>query len=126
MACPEEREWLEIRDLLLGENDVATRDIPGAILRAGRCSHRDAQWLFRSFAGKPVSTIKDVRLVLSALGEDDSRVLCFSWWFSSEKLYLTPLRISAQMGYAFAQASLAARVNEDRPEAFHWASLSAA
>jgi hypothetical protein len=103
-------EWYKIRDTFFGRNFVS-QNIPLAIELAGRCDHPDAHWLAEACSGKDVKTVQDVKRVFSdgALGQEDARALCFLFlsFDEDEQEDLTPLRRSAELGFAFAQAVLA-------------------
>jgi hypothetical protein len=117
-------EWYKIRDTFFGENKVS-QNIPLALELAGRCQHPDARWLTEACAGKDVTTKEDGKRVFSAL-ENDTRALCFMWLcFGSEELEdMSPLRRSAELGFAFAQAWMAKRTRGE--ERFKFAQLAAA
>jgi TPR repeat protein len=117
-------EWYKTRDTLLGHNFVS-QNIPLALELASSCQHPDARWLTEACAGKDVKTIEDVKQVFSALvGENDARALCFSWiccnWVEQDS---PPLRRSAELDFAFAQAFLAGQTRDD--EKFKFAQLAA-
>jgi TPR repeat protein len=118
-------EWCKIRDTFFGENFVH-QNIPLALELAGRCQHPDARWLTEVCAGKGVTTKEDAKRVFSALGQNDARALCFSWLSGTldEKHDLTPLRRSAELGFAFAQAWMSGWT--EGKEAFEFAQLAAA
>jgi TPR repeat protein len=61
--------------------------------------------------------------VFSALGQNDARVLCFMWTLGNQE-DSAPLRRSAELGFAFAQARLAAVTRGD--EWLKFAQLAAA
>ncbi len=101
-----ELEWLNIRDLFLGQNEVQ-QDVPRALLLAASCEHADALWLTKILDGKSVKTKEGARDIFCSLGDDDARGLCFA------ELIMTPhvvrwnmqrVRRSAELGYAFGQA----------------------
>jgi hypothetical protein len=98
-------EWYKIRDTFLRENFVS-RDIPLALKLASSCDHPDARWLTEACAGKDVTTVEGAKRIFSALGQNDARALCFSWMLGDREDF-TPLRRSAELGFAFAQALLA-------------------
>jgi TPR repeat protein len=114
-------EWYKIRDTFFGHNK-ASQNIALAIELAAACQHPDACWLTEACAGKDVNTVEDCERVFASLGQNDARALCFLWYFC--KGDLTPLRCSAELGYAFAQALLAARTRGE--EKFKFAQLAAA
>jgi TPR repeat protein len=114
-------EWYKIRDTFFGNNYVS-QNIPSAIELAASCQHPDARWLTEACAGKGVTTKEDAERVFSALGQNDARALCFVWLCGGSDL--TPLRRSAELGFAFAQALMADRTRGD--EKFKFAQLAAA
>jgi preprotein translocase subunit SecE len=87
------------------------------------CQHPDARWLAEACAGKDARTVEDAQRVFSALGQDDARARCFTWMLGDQR-DLTPLRRSAELGFAFAQALLARRTRGE--ERFKFAQLAAA
>jgi len=101
-------EWYKIRDTFFGHNNVS-QNIPLAIELASSCEHPDARWLTEACARKDVTTIEDAKRVFFALGQNDARALCFAWLCSDdeEQEDLAPLRRSAELGFAFAQALVA-------------------
>ncbi len=124
-------QWYEIRDLLLRHQFAA------AFEKASVCEHPDALWLRKVFAGKDSALLHDskfVREVLLDRGEDDERALLFARLlrphppFGSGPAHAedweAPVRRSAQLGYAFAQAWLAEQM--DGEERFKLAQLAAA
>jgi hypothetical protein len=54
-----ELKWLEARDTLLGEN-YAKQDVKRALELAASSEHPQCQWLTGLFAGKTVTTVKEV------------------------------------------------------------------
>jgi TPR repeat protein len=115
-------EWYKIRDTVFGENGVA-QNIPLALEMASSCQHPDALWLTDVCAGKVVTTVEHVKRVFSALGQNDARALCILW-FLGDRRDVTSLRRSAELGFAFAQAELAFRAQDE--EKFKLAQLAAA
>ena len=101
---------------------MVPRNIPLALKMAASCQHPDARWLAEVCAGKDVTTAQDAKRVFSALGQNDARALCFLWLLGDPE-DLAPLRCSAELGFAFAQALLAALTFGD--EKFKFALLSA-
>jgi hypothetical protein len=103
-------EWYKIRDTFFGNNKVS-QNIPLALELASSCQHPDARWLTEACAGKDVTTKEDAKRVFSALGQNDARALCFMWLVRTRmrKEDLAPLRRSAELGFAFAQALMAGR-----------------
>jgi hypothetical protein len=99
-------EWYKIRDTFFGDNHVS-QNIPLALEMASSCHHPDARWLTEACAGKDVITEEDAKRVFSALGQNDARALCFAWLHGDQE-DSAPLRRSAELGFAFAQARLAA------------------
>jgi TPR repeat protein len=118
-------EWYKIRDTFFGHND-SPQNIPLALELAGRCQHPDALWLTEACAGKDVTTKEDANRIFSALGQNDARALCFSWVRCEEdgSDEFASLRRSAELGYAFAQATLAGWMKRD--EKFRFAQRAAA
>ncbi len=107
VPLPELLLWLHVRDMLLGENFV-DQDISSALSLARNCKHPDAVWL--SSVCKDASSIDEARDVFLS-HQDDARALCFAWFLSSMKDDdLSLLRRSAQLGHAFACATLIDRV----------------
>jgi TPR repeat protein len=84
--------------------------------------HPDARWLTEACAGKDVNTEEDAKRVFSALGQNDARALCFAWMLGDQE-DSAPLRRSAELGFAFAQARLAAVTQGN--EWFKFAQLAA-
>jgi hypothetical protein len=80
-----------------------------AIELASACEHPDARWLTEAFAGKDLTNEEDAKRIFFSLGQNDARALCFIWLCSTldDRRDLTPLRRSAELGFAFAQALLA-------------------
>jgi TPR repeat protein len=117
-------EWYNIRDTCFGAN-LVPQSIPLALVMASSCQHPDARWLTETCDGKDVTTKEDMKRVFSTLGENDARSLCFAWLCSvdEERGNLSPLRRSAELGFAFAQALLAGRTEGE--ESFKFAQLSA-
>jgi hypothetical protein len=120
-------EWYQIRDTFFGRNCVS-QNIPLALGLASACQHPDARWLTEACAGKDVTTKEDVNRVFSALlGQNDARALCFFWLcgdLDERRRDFSPLRRSAELGYAFARALLADRTGGE--ERFKFAQLAAA
>jgi TPR repeat protein len=120
-------EWYKIRDTFFGQNRVS-QNIPLALELATSCQHPDARWLTEACAGKDVNTVEDAERVFSALGQIDARALCFLWMLGDQN-DLLPLRRSAELGFAFAQASLASKFGPwegaDGEIRFRFARLSA-
>jgi hypothetical protein len=100
-------EWYKIRDTFFGHNFVS-QNIPLALELASSCQHPDARWLTEACAGKDVTTKEDAKRVFSALGQNDARALCFAWMLGDRR-DLAPLRRSAELGFAFAQALMAGK-----------------
>jgi hypothetical protein len=103
-------EWYKVRDTFFGDNYVS-QNIPLALELASSCQHPDARWLTEACAENDVNTVEDAKRVFSALGQSDARALCFLWRCGTlgEQEDVTPLRRSAELGFAFAQALLAGR-----------------
>lgn len=121
-----EREWLKIRDLLLGLNNVA-QDVKRALELAALCQHRDAVYLTEIFAGKGVNTKEQAREVFLAQPEDEARALCFSELVLSDDIDdwdLLRVRRSAELGFAFGQAMME-DVTKDADQKFRFAQISA-
>jgi hypothetical protein len=116
-------EWYKIRDTLFGRNFVS-QNIPLAIEKAAACEHPGARWLTETCAGKDVQTVEDVKRIFSTLDQDDARALCFGF-FGERHQGLAPLRRSADLGFAFAQALLAEQT-PDLEEKGKFAKLAAA
>jgi hypothetical protein len=121
-----EVEWYRIRDMAFGQNFVV-QDVPRALELAAACEHPDAKYLTNVFAGKTVKTKEEARNVLLAQPETDSRAICFA------ELVLTcdnggwnmlRMTLSAEFGFAFAQAFMAAATEGE--ERFKFAQASAA
>jgi hypothetical protein len=115
-------EWYKIRDTFVGHNEVS-QNIPLAIELAASCQHPDARWLTETCAGRDVNTVDDAHRVFSALGQNDGRALCFTWLLG-DRFDSVLLHRSAELGFAFAQALMAARTQGD--EKLKFAQLSAA
>jgi hypothetical protein len=115
-------EWYKIRDTLFGRNCVS-QNISVAVELASSCDHPDARWLTEVCAGKDVNTKEDAKKVFSALGEDDARALCFAWVLG-DRNDTAPLRRSAELGFAFAQALMVGETKRD--EKLKFAQLAAA
>jgi hypothetical protein len=115
-------EWYKARDTFFGQNEVS-HNIPFALELALSCRHPDARWLTEACAGKDVITREDAKRVFSALGQNDARALCFTW-LCGARVDLAPLRRSAELGFAFAQAWMAKRTRGE--ERFKFAQLAAA
>ena len=105
-----------------GHNRVS-QNIPLAVELAASCDQPDARWLTETCAGKDVNTAEDAKRVFSAVGQNDARALCFTWMLGDRK-DLTPLRRSADLGFALAQAWMADRTRGE--EKFKFAQLAAA
>jgi hypothetical protein len=115
-------EWYKIRDTFFGDIFVP-QNIPLSLELAASCQHPDAHWLTDACAGKDVTTRVEAKIVFSALGQDDARALCFAW-ILGHRADLAPLRRSAELGFAFAQALMAKRIFGE--EKFKFAQLAAA
>jgi hypothetical protein len=116
-------EWYKIRDTFFGHNHVS-QNIPLAIEMTSSCQHPDARWLTESCAGKDVNTREDSKRVFSVLlGRNDARSVCFAWLCEGREDG-TPLRRSAELGFAFAQALMAGRTQGE--ERFKFAQLAVA
>jgi TPR repeat protein len=118
-------EWCKIRDTFFGRNFVF-RNIPLAVELATSCQHPDARWLAEACAGKDVTSKEDANRVFSALDQNDARVLCFMCLLGTrlDQAGLVPLRRSAELGFAFAQALFAGWTGGE--ERFKLALLAAA
>jgi hypothetical protein len=77
-------EWYKIRDTFFGQN-LVDQNIPLALKLASSCQHPDARYLIEACAGKDVTTKEDGKRVLSALGQNDARALCFFWLLSDQE-----------------------------------------
>jgi hypothetical protein len=115
-------EWYKIRDTFFGDNEVS-QNIPLALELASSCHHPDARWLTEACAGEDVNTEEDAKRVFSAFGENDARALFFTWLLGYRYTDLAPLRRSAELGFAFAQAWLAWRTRGE--EKFMHAQMAA-
>jgi TPR repeat protein len=118
-------QWYKVRDFLLGGNNVA-RDVEAAIKLAASCDHPDARWLTAVCAGKDVKTVEQVKDVFLSLGQGDARALCFTWFLddrTSRREDLEPLRRSSGLGFGFASALLAWRLQGE--ERVRYAKLAA-
>jgi hypothetical protein len=102
-------EWYKIRDTMFGHNSVIFPQVSLALEKAAACAHPDAVWLTEVCAGKDVKTEKDAREVFLSVDQGDARALCFAWMCGSliQRNDLSPLRRSAELGFALAQAWLA-------------------
>jgi hypothetical protein len=104
--------------LFFGENCVLEQSIRFALELASSCQHPDAHWLIEACAGKDINTDGDAHRVFSALGQNDARALCFTWLLRWGDL--APLRLSAELGFAFAQFLLARRTQGEEKFKFAW------
>lgn len=113
-------EWHKVRKLFGIENFAI---IP-FLARAATCSHPDAQWMCKIFAGKNVTSREEAKTVfLQHL--NDPRALCFaSLILDAYSPDVDMLRHSADLGYGFAQALMVVYGNFD--EGFKYAQRSAA
>lgn len=98
-------DWYRIRDTFLGENGIP-RNVVKALKLASSCEHEDAQWLFHVCADGRVKSKEEAITAFELVEEFDARALCFGWVLRPDR-YITRLRRSAELGYAFAQARLA-------------------
>jgi hypothetical protein len=115
-------EWYKIRDTFFGEN-LVFQNIPLALELASACQHPDARWLTEACAGKDANSADDAENIFLSLDRNDARVLCFTWLLGDQE-DTAILRLSAELGFAFAQAFLAKHSNgRDR---FKFAQLAAA
>ena len=114
--------WYKIRDTFFEHNNVS-QNIALALEMAASCEHPDARWLTEACAGKDVKTVEDAKRVFSALGQNDARALCFLWLLG-DRGDLSPLRRSAELGFAFAQALVADEISGE--EKVKFAQLAAA
>ncbi len=119
-------KWLDVRDVLLGENRKK-QDITAALALARDCKHPDAVWLTSIFEGKDVSTKEDARKVFLCC-KNDARALCFAWFMAEDREDdLTLLRRSAEMGNAFACSTLCGQVwRANKEEVFRFAQFATA
>jgi TPR repeat protein len=112
--------WYGVRDSLLGENKV-DQDLESAIELAAACEHPNAVWLTGLLAGHDVITPEELRLVFLGC-ETDPRAVCFASLLA-QPAQLAKLLQCAELGDAFAQASVAWRTNGY--QRFVWAEKSA-
>lgn len=98
-------EWYAIRELLLGDND-AQADVKRALELADSSQHPEARWLCSIVVGKDVTTKEEARAVFLQHG-DDPRALCFSALLA-DPIDEPRLKRSAELGYAFGEASYSA------------------
>jgi hypothetical protein len=110
--------WLSIRDQFFGDNRTP-RNFEVAVERAANCAHADAVWLSGKCAGKEVRTLEDA---IALFDKDNDKRSLFFLWFLNRTSDLTMLRQSALLGYAPAQAMMAARSQGE--EALDWALLA--
>ncbi len=97
-------EWLQIRDMFLGDN-VCDQDIVGALKLAKTCRHPDAVFLAEIFADSVVVTAEEAGKVLSR-HLDDPRACCFAWAFNKDE---SALKRAVDAGYAYAQTCVRGR-----------------
>ena len=114
-------EWYKIRDTFFGLNNVP--NVPLVLELASSCQHPDTRWLTEACAGKDVTTKEDAKRVFSALGQNDARALCFAWMLGDQE-DSAPLRSTAELGFAFAQALMAGETRGE--EKIMFAQLAAA
>jgi hypothetical protein len=115
--------WYRVRDMLCGRNSVR-QDVKKALELAGRCDHPMAVWLGKLFHGLDVNTEKDAIGVFLKCG-NDPRAICLAAVCVDLE---TEIRRAADMGDAFAQATMAEKTsNFTSPwiECFVWAEKSA-
>jgi|JI10StandDraft_1071094.scaffolds.fasta_scaffold305203_1 hypothetical protein len=116
--------WYKIRDTFWGLS-FSPPAVASALKMAEACDHPDALWLTETCAGKNVKSLEDAKRVFSALGQnDDARTLCFLW-LCGEWSDLEPLRRSAELGFAFAEALMVGETSSGE-DAFQFAQLAAA
>ena len=108
-------KWLDVRDTLLGQN-YKEQGIEKALRLARDCKHPDAVWLTSIFEGTNVSTIDEASNVF-LLHENDARALSLSWQLKDRREGdLSLLRRAAEMGCAFACATLCGELFYDMEE----------
>jgi hypothetical protein len=96
--------WYVARDAILGENK-SKLSLEQGIELASSCSHPDAVWWTKMFAGRNVKTRGEVCHVL--LGRTEcARSLCFSACFACP-FDVGRMKKAATLGYAYAQARMA-------------------
>lgn len=116
-----ELEWLEIRDYLLGDNQV-TDDVERALQLASSCLHPLAQWLVHIVAGRKVTTQHQMRAIFAEHPQHPLAV-CFAA-ILSYPFDLVALRRSAdELGCAYAKARLV--IHSEGDDAFRLAFESA-
>jgi hypothetical protein len=124
----QEKMWLKIRDLMTGQNKVG-QNIALALQLAAGCEHEEAKYLIKTFGGEVVHSPMRAKNIFLEQGEADARALCFSEAVQEESDYWEeePLRRSAELGYAPAQAMMAkvAFRNDCMDEVFDFASQAA-
>jgi hypothetical protein len=95
-----------------GANNVK-QDIKKALELASACEHPTAIWLTKLFAGRNMASREEARVFLSC--ENDPRALCFAGVLGGRA---DEVRRAAELGDAFAQASMAERTGLARDEVF--------
>lgn len=119
------KEWIKIRNLIFGFN-CQTQNVRLALDLAAKCTYPDAQWLsqvaqkYRSYEKLSMMVMQQPEQL-----DDGGRLLCFQSLFSQHSE--NSLRLSASLGYGYAQAHLAsALLNCEKDEAEKFARLAAA
>jgi hypothetical protein len=116
-------EWYKIRDTFFGEISTG-QNVPLALEMAASCNHPDARWLVEVCTGKEVLSWHCAGRVFLALDQNDARALCFGWLCCFDDDRLARLRVSAELGFAFAQSKMVAHTQGE--ERFKFAQLAAA
>ncbi len=109
--------WLEVRDTFLGQNEKK-QDITAALALSRDCRHPDAVWLASVLDGKDVSTAEQAKDVFLKI-ENDARALCFAYILTDEdddEDNFSLLKMSVEMGNAFACSTLHEMVNDHEDE----------
>jgi len=122
-SVEEELQWLEIRDHFVGSAYAwpnVNKDVKRALELAPSYQHPEARWLMEAFAGRAVNSNADAIAVLEE--KNDARSLCFTA-IRSRRFDVVRLRQSAELGYAFAQSSMAQETSGQ--EQFTFASQAA-
>ena len=98
-----EKEWLKIRDMLLGDN-YTEQNVEQALHLATQCQHKHAQYLTRIFKDKEVTTKQEARKVFLSQPPDDAIALCFSEIVGLCRVDYNYTRIkrSADFGFIYA------------------------
>lgn len=99
-----ERQWLDIRDMLFGENGVKA-NVEQALTLVSKFNHPDAVYLSSIFT-TPVSTSQMATTILLVQPKEDIQAMCFTAGFSRLLDYRS-LKRAAKLGSAYAQAKMA-------------------